>query len=84
VSWNDAIIVPSFVSNCKLVQKRKWRDTETQTVYILGWYQKLLFLLGKEVRLKISCMTKKVWRGFNIHDVSATVTSHLKHTYTIR
>ena len=78
------MFVPSFVSICKLVQKRKWCDTETQTVYTLWWYQKRLFLLGKEVKLKIISMTKKVWGSFNKHNGSAIVTSYLKHMYTIR
>jgi len=29
-------------------------------------------------------MTKKVWGGFKMHDGFATVTSYLKHMYTIR
>ena len=79
------MFVPNSVSICKLVQKRKWCDIETQTVHTLWWYQKPLFLLGKEVKLKISSMTKKVWGGFNMHDGSMTVTSYLKkNTYTIR
>ena len=78
------MFVPSFVRICELVEKRKCCDTATQAGYTLWWFQKPQFLLGKEVKLKISSMTKKVWGGFNMHDSSATVTSYLKHTYTIR
>ena len=78
------MFVPSPISICKLAQKRKCCDTETQPVCTLWWYQKPLFLLGKEVKLKISSMTNKVWGGFNMHDGSAIMTSYLKHTFAIR
>jgi hypothetical protein len=78
------MFVSSFLSICELVQKRKWYDIEKQTVYIFRWYQNPLFLLGKEVKLKIISMAKKVWGGFNVHDGSAIVMSYLKHTYTVR